>query len=543
MHQESEARIWSRGITPSDFSDLTNVFFDFARAAMISKVLTATVYGIDGTRIDVEVDISPGLPAFNIVGLPETSVKESKERVRAAIKNAGFDFPNDRITVNLAPADVRKEGSSFDLPIALGLLASARVIREENMRGYLIAGELSLDGRIRGIRGVLPITILAAKEGLRGIIVPYENGHEASIVKDIEICGATHLLEIVHFFLGDGELVRFDGQIAAPGRPLKEVGLNFSDIKGQAQTKRALEIAASGGHNVLMIGPPGSGKTMLARRIPTILPPLNYEEAMETMKIHSIAGLLNANGYLLTERPFRSPHHTISDAGLIGGGHVPKPGEVSLAHNGLLFLDEFPEFKRNVLNSLRQPLEDGDVTISRVTHAITFPARFMLVAAMNPCPCGYWGDSRKPCICTGSQIHRYRSRISGPLLDRMDIHVEVPPVTIKELSRDREEEASERIRERVVKARRIQEERYKGKKIYANSQMPTRMIKKHCALNDGAGSLLERAVEKFGLSPRAYHRILKVARTIADLDQKEHIEESAVAEAIQYRVLDKRQTM
>lgn len=510
---------------------------------MISKIFTATIYGIDGIKIDVEVDISFGLPAFNIVGLPETSVKESKERVRAAIKNAGFEFPNDRITINLAPADVRKEGSSFDLPIAIGILASTGVMKEERMRNYLIAGELSLDGRIKGVRGILPIAILASKERVENVIVPYENGNEASIVQDVKVYGATHILEIVQFFRGEGELKRFHAQDRTTDISMKDDGVNFSDIKGHSQAKRALEIAASGGHNVLMIGPPGSGKTMLARRIPTILPPLYYEEAIETTKIHSIAGLLDAHKHLILERPFRAPHHTISDAGLIGGGHVPKPGEVSLAHNGVLFLDEFPEYKRNVLDALRQPLEDGDVTISRVTHTITFPARFMLVAAMNPCPCGFWGDTRRSCTCNGSQIRRYRSRLSGPLIDRMDIHIEVPPVAIRELSMDKEEESSSKIRERVTGARTIQEERFKGKKIYANSQMTTRMLKKYCPLHDSARNLLEKAIEKFGLSPRAYHRILKVARTITDLENREHIEESHIAEAIQYRVLDKRLMM
>jgi len=503
---------------------------------MISKTFTATVYGIDGIKVDVEVDISFGLPAFNIVGLPEASIKESKERVRSAIRNAGFEFPNDRITINLAPADVRKEGSSFDLPIVIGMLVSMGILKQEPLKEYIITGELSLDGRIKAIKGVLPIAMLALKEGFSHIIVPYENGNEATLVKNLKIFGAQHLLDIIHFFRGESELTEFSRTEDANLMTQHTEGLDFADIKGQSQAKRALEISASGGHNILMIGPP-------ARRLPTILPPLNYDEAIETTRIHSIAGLLDSNKYLVMERPFRAPHHSISDAGLIGGGHIPKPGEVSLAHNGVLFLDELPEFKRNVLELLRQPMEDGFVTISRVTHTFSFPARFMLVSAMNPCPCGYFGDHRRSCTCNSAQIRRYRSRISGPLLDRIDIHIEVPPITVKELSGEREEEPSEKIRTRVLSARKIQEMRFRGKHIYYNGHMPPRMIKKYCILSDPGKSLLEKAVERFGLSPRAYHRILKVARTIADLEEKETIEEQHLAEAIQYRVLDKRQVL
>ncbi|MCS7280442.1 MAG: YifB family Mg chelatase-like AAA ATPase [Desulfobacterota bacterium] len=507
---------------------------------MISKVITSAILGIDAIRVEVETDISYGLPSFNIVGLPEASVKESKERVRAAIKNSGFEFPNDRITVNLAPADLKKEGASFDLPIAIGILSAVGVVPKERPLEVLIAGELSLDGRIKSVRGVLSMALLAKNDGIKTIICPSENAKEAAIVKGLNVLSGENLLDIVHFFRGDKTLKEHKSEDPFSEAKLTNNLVNFSDIKGHSQAKRALQIVAAGAHNILMIGPPGSGKTMLARRIPTILPPLTYEEAIETTRIHSVAGILPSEKGLVTERPFRAPHHTISDAGLIGGGHIPKPGEVSLAHNGVLFLDELPEFKRNVLEALRQPIEDGFVTVSRVTHSVTYPASFILVCAMNPCPCGYFGDRRHVCTCTPRMIMKYRSRISGPLLERIDIHIEVPPVSVSELSSSKDEESSELMREKVMVARKIQEERYKGKKFLFNSRIPARYIKKYCILTQKAQNLLENACERFGLSPRAYHRILKVSRTIADMEENEVIDEHHILEALQYRVLDKR---
>ncbi|MBZ0158203.1 MAG: YifB family Mg chelatase-like AAA ATPase [Alphaproteobacteria bacterium] len=510
---------------------------------MLSRALSAYVMGIDAHLVEVEVDISAkGLPHFSMVGLPDAAVRESRDRIKAALKNIGFAFPLKQITVNLAPADLRKEGSSFDLPIAIGIIAAEEVLPLACLGEYLLAGELSLDGRIKPVKGALSIALEARKWGMKGLILPKENGAEAAVVSGIEVYSMKSLPEVVEFLGGIAKREPFTPDLEtamAEGSFYEE---DFSEVKGQEHAKRALEVAAAGAHNLLMIGPPGSGKTMLSRRLPSILPPLTFEEALETTKIHSVAGLLGNGQSLLTHRPFRAPHHTVSDVALIGGGQIPRPGEVSLAHHGILFLDELPEFKRSVLEVLRQPLENGTVTVSRAAATVTFPAQFVLVAALNPCICGFYGDTRQQqCTCTPAMIHRYRSRISGPLMDRIDIHMDVPAVPYKELSGSCSGERSETIRQRVTEARERQLQRFGGERIFANGHMKTRHIKKYCTLSAEAHHLLDTAMQKLGLSARAYSRILKVARTIADLDRSGDIHGHHIAEAIQYRTLDRGQ--
>lgn len=510
---------------------------------MLAKVLSSAVIGIDAFLVEVEVDITSGLPTFTTVGLPEASVKESKERVKSAINNSGYTFPDDRITVNLAPAHIKKEGTGFDLPIALGILTATQIIPQKIISKYLILGELSLDGRIKPVKGSLPMALAAKDAGYEGIIVPCDNGREASVVSGIRVLPVKRLSQLVGFFRGFTQIKPERTDISDVFDNVDNFDVDFSEVKGQEHVKRALEVAAAGGHNLIMIGPPGSGKTMLAKRVPTILPPITFEEAIETTKIFSVTGMLPKDEALVTKRPFRSPHHTISDAGLIGGGHVPRPGEVSLAHNGVLFLDELSEFKKHVLEVLRQPLEDLRVTISRAALTLTYPSSFMLIAAMNPCPCGYFSDPKHECRCTYPQIHRYRSKISGPLMDRIDIHVEVPAVPYKDLMGESNAESSEIIRARVAAARERQFERFKRTKIYCNAQMINRHIKKDCKIDSESADILEAAIDKLGLSARAYNRILKIARTIADLGGATDIAVEHIAEAVQYRSLDRGKRM
>ena len=506
---------------------------------MLSQVTSGALLGIEAYLVEVQVDLARGLPYFTTVGLPEGAVKESKDRVKSALKNCGYVFPRERVTVNLAPADIKKTGAAFDLPIAVGLLAAQGLIEPEKLSDYLLMGELSLDGRLRPINGALSLAMAARKGGLKGIILPEENAPEAAVVERIEVLPASHLPAVIEFLTGEASLKPYTVDLNSIFNRNSAEGLNLNDVRGQEHAKRALEVAAAGGHNMIMVGPPGSGKSMLARRFPTILPPLSFDEALETTRIYSAVGLVSPNEALITTRPFRAPHHTISDAGLIGGGQIPKPGEVSLAHHGVLFLDELPEFKKNVLEVMRQPLEDGRVTISRATMSLTFPARFMLVAAMNPCPCGYFSDPVKECTCSPTQIQRYRAHISGPLLDRIDLHVEVPAVKYKELGTETSGEPSAVIRERVQRARKIMRDRLVQAGLYTNAQMENAHLRQFCQLDRESQKLLETAMERLGLSARAYTRIIKLARTIADLEGARDIALHHISEAIGYRSLDR----